>query len=197
MRFKAKRDIRYYLNGVHVTPHKDGGAVLVATNGHMMMVIRDEKAICTESAIFHVQSGLDSACKKEFAVVSVNPITERLTITAKNEELFIQPGKCLVAGTFPSWEKLLPKFENLKLSVSDCINSDLLSGAVLAHPDRNARVGGSIRLWQAEASSAVYLEYVSHPEMMAIVMPVRYHGDPGKHLADWVKTFGQMEIAGI
>lgn len=197
MRFKAKRDIRYYLNGVHVTPHKDGGAALVATDGHMMLVIHDSQAICTEKTIFHAQSGLDAFCKKESAIVTVNKVTQRMMIAAKNEELFIQPGKCLIEGNFPSWEKVLPKFENLKLSVADCINADLLSGAILAHPDRAMRNGGSIRLWQAEESSSISVEYIGHPEMIAVVMPVHNHGSKKDHIEAWTKTFGQMEIAGI
>lgn len=40
----SKEPTRYYLNGVHIEPHKDGGALLVSTDGHRLIVIRDKDA---------------------------------------------------------------------------------------------------------------------------------------------------------
>ena len=39
----SKEETRYYLNGVFIEPHPVGGAVLVATDGHRMLVAHDEK----------------------------------------------------------------------------------------------------------------------------------------------------------
>ena len=38
----AANDIRYYLNGVLVTPRAEGGVYLVATDGHRLMAVIDE-----------------------------------------------------------------------------------------------------------------------------------------------------------
>jgi hypothetical protein len=37
---------RYYLNGIYIDPHKDGGAVMTATDGHKLVSIYDPNAIC-------------------------------------------------------------------------------------------------------------------------------------------------------
>ncbi len=50
MKFMAKKDIRYYLMGIHIEPDPKGGAILVATDGHRMLVIKDKTAQCSESA---------------------------------------------------------------------------------------------------------------------------------------------------
>ncbi len=197
MRFKATKDIRYYLNGVHATPHKDGGAVLVATNGHIMMAIRDTEAICTEDTIFRVDTGLDRFCKKQGAFVTVNEVTQRLAISSPEEELFIQAGKCIVEGKFPDWRRVLPKFSELKAAVSDLVRGDYLVSAVSAHPGNgNKRFNDNkaVRLWQVAPNSAVIVEYVGVPEMCGVVMPVRDHSAHPDILNIWAQKFGQMEI---
>jgi hypothetical protein len=42
----SREETRYYLNGVFIEPHKDGGAVLTATDGHLLVTLRDPHAIC-------------------------------------------------------------------------------------------------------------------------------------------------------
>ena len=37
----GENDVRFYLNGVYVTPHKDGGVLLTATNGVSAVFIHD------------------------------------------------------------------------------------------------------------------------------------------------------------
>jgi hypothetical protein len=54
---------RYYLNGVLIERRKDGGAVLVATDGSILAAIRDQHAIVKGEAIV----GLDPAMLKVLA----------------------------------------------------------------------------------------------------------------------------------
>ena len=44
---RARGDIRYYLDGILVEPHKDKGVYLVATNGRCMIVAYDETGTAT------------------------------------------------------------------------------------------------------------------------------------------------------
>lgn len=39
--FSAREDTRYYLGGVFIEPHADGGVTVVATDGHTLIAIRD------------------------------------------------------------------------------------------------------------------------------------------------------------
>lgn len=40
----STEETRYYLNGVHLEPHPCGGAFMVATDGHRLIVVHDESA---------------------------------------------------------------------------------------------------------------------------------------------------------
>lgn len=122
--FKAKHDIRFYLNGVLVEPDPNGGAFLVATNGHAMGVWRDETATGVERPIIvSVDDRLLQACRgsdlkrlvvrdSRLAVVLIpdsNPERE--------QELYIQPIEAKkngvpaweVEGKFPDWVKVVPR----------------------------------------------------------------------------------------
>lgn len=195
MHFKASNDIRGYLNGIHVEPHKDGGIILVATNGASMLLVRDITGFCAESMTFHVQNGLSRFCAKNKSTVNVNQITERLTITEGGNELFIQPGKCSVNGKYPDFYRVLPDFTKLVRGGSSAARSLLMSEAFRAHPDFNSKYAncpGCINIWQEKetANSALIIEYLGYPEMVGIVMPMRtFEKDGEKFIEQQSKNF--------
>ena len=48
----VSRDVaRYYLTGVYIEPAKDGGALLVATDGHRLIALRDPEGVCDKPFI--------------------------------------------------------------------------------------------------------------------------------------------------
>ena len=62
--FMAKQDVRYYLNGVSVEPHPDGGVLLVATDGHRIGVLHDPDGWCESKFIVgNISKALLLACK--------------------------------------------------------------------------------------------------------------------------------------
>lgn len=64
--FMAKQDVRYYLNGISVEPHPDGGAIIAATDGHRLAVIHDPDGWCTSQIIVgDIKKTLLDACKKK------------------------------------------------------------------------------------------------------------------------------------
>jgi len=136
--FVAKNDIRYYLAGIYVEPHPDGGAILVATDGHMMAVIRDADAVCTEPAVLKLSADASKFAgpsmtwvraghrqHKESAphYVQFNPITDRLIITGQGgDELFVQPGKASIQNAkYPDWRRVVPKFSVLKPGMTNMV----------------------------------------------------------------------------
>jgi DNA polymerase-3 subunit beta len=63
--FMAKQDVRHYLNGISVEPHPDGGAIIVATDGHRLAVIHDPDGWCSKQFIVGgIKSPLLTACKQ-------------------------------------------------------------------------------------------------------------------------------------
>lgn len=193
MLFAAKNDIRYYLNGIHVEAHPDGGAVLVATDGHTALVIRDISAVCTEQCIFKISGDAARHTTKKDAIVEINDKTERLTISDMTGELFVQPGKCLVQGKFPDWKHIMPKFDNLKREVDSYIRAPYLARAMQAHPkykNRQIGAGAAVRLWSEGPNCVVAVEYEGAPEYCGLIMPVR----PGSRTAP-VEPWGAMFFA--
>jgi hypothetical protein len=53
--FAGKNDVRYYLNGVCIRPADDGGALIIATNGTVMVCIRDEAGRADKPRIVPLQ----------------------------------------------------------------------------------------------------------------------------------------------
>ena len=105
----SKEQTRYYLNGVYVSPAPQGGALLVATDGHCMFVAHDAEATVTGDGIVQLTAETLKACKAKAR-------TPRLLIVednrAKVEEdcnaVALQPGAALVEGTFPDWRRVIP-----------------------------------------------------------------------------------------
>jgi hypothetical protein len=113
--FMAKGDTRHFLNGINVRPHPDGGAVITATNGHIMGAVHDRLAICEHEVTLQLHSSIVSACRahqkdsRELVFLK-----GRLAVVKATEELCIQPGDPVieVAG-FPRYERIIPDASRL------------------------------------------------------------------------------------
>lgn len=196
-------DRRYYMNSIHIEPHSDGGVVLVASNGHAMMCIRDIEATCSEAATFIISADAAKFCGRRGAehetMVEINPITERLVIRTRKsgDECFIQPGKCLIVGQkYPDWKRVIPRFSQLKTCVVDEVSVDYYALAARVHPApaNNLGVARTIRLWQESSDGCVAVEYIGAPNYLMIIMPRRNMRPPGDALVDWIAAFGEKNI---
>jgi hypothetical protein len=110
--FRADRDVRYYLEGIHISPHKDGGAVLRATNGHIAGLIYDAGARCDEKVLLKIHRSALQHCssKKEDRYLLVDGKRASICNSA-GDEYYLQPNDCRIDGKFPDFHKLIP--ENL------------------------------------------------------------------------------------
>lgn len=62
--FAAKADVRYYLNGICITPHHERGVMIVATNGHLIGAIHDPDGWVSEEIIVSTPTAaIMKACK--------------------------------------------------------------------------------------------------------------------------------------
>lgn len=200
MKFMAKSDIRYYLMGIHIEPDPKGGAILCATDGHRMLVIKDKSAVYPtdapkEGIIFNIDKGAARFCKGEvrgvegYATVDVE--SQRLTIfSGDDSELFLQPGKCFVNGKFPIWQRVMPDFSKLQQHSLSYVKAEYIADAVLVHPGSGHRnVGFGCRFWQEDENQPLIVEYSQHPEYLAIIMPLRTDAKAGG-IDAWTKVFG-------
>ena len=193
-------DHRYYMNSIHIEPHAEGGVVLVASNGHARMCIRDLEAQCGEAATFTISADAAKFCGRRGVehetLVEINPITERLVIRARQsgDERFIQPGRCLIVGQkYPEWQRVIPRFSQLKTCVADEVNVDyyVLAARVHPAPANDLRAARTIRLWQESPNGCVAVEYIGAPNYLMIIMPRRNMRPPGDALVDWIAAFGE------
>jgi hypothetical protein len=198
--FKQKRGIRFYLDSIRIEPHPDGGAVLVSTDGHRMMIILDSKAVCAESANLRVSYDAARFCKGDGHVVTIDA-SDRLIVSNAEGELYVQPGKAtfeMSGQKYPDWRGVVPKFSELKTAVSDYFASGYIEAACRAHPNykkAGAFMAGAVRFWQAGANQCMAVEFDGHPEYLGIIMPMREECDRQQTLPLWVKAFAPRPVA--
>ena len=113
--FQAVKDVRYYLNGVHIVPLESGGVHVVATDGHRFIVITDPNGECSreKGVIIRAEAAAITQMKKgaahtvsfieddglEPSAVISNDTGKQLNIS------FIEK----VDGTFPDYERIVPE----------------------------------------------------------------------------------------
>ncbi|MBY0241912.1 MAG: hypothetical protein K2X55_21625 [Burkholderiaceae bacterium] len=192
----GSHDPRYYIRSIRIEPCQEGGAILVATNGHTMMCIRDATAICSTAVIFRVNPDATKYCTgpgRERATAHLNTVTQRLTIMSETgDELFLQPGKCLgEVDKFPAWQEVLPDFSALKQQCSAFAQVAYFALAAKAHPGAGRKAAPAMRLWQANENGAIVVEYSDHPDHMLLIMPVRVDVHEGNTSAIWAAPFGR------
>lgn len=106
--FSSKGSIRYYLNGVYVEK-ADEGVILVATDGHRLIVINDKTGNCGEDGkIIRLSKNIiletkKSKLEKEERLVEISEDGE-LTIRSQPEgEKIVTYPHGFIDGTFPEW----------------------------------------------------------------------------------------------
>lgn len=131
--FASRDRMRFYLRGVLVEPHKDGGVIMAATDGHRLLVIRDQEGsasatfICTAPAAIlkacvqkprSIRFGRDFAQAKHLhfightAYVTSKQFTDSADAIRDVRE--IGPMHLAVAhapaidGDFPDWRRVIP-----------------------------------------------------------------------------------------
>jgi len=155
---QSDEELRYYLNGVSVTPHESKGVYLVATNGHILLVAHDPDGWISRPAI----------------------IRSRLTdVQLRKESLLTQD--CMVeeiGGTFPDWRRVLPKNDNGVAAPVQCYSSaylEIVTKAYRAVTGQRGRKGGDGPVtFRATAENGPSL--VQFPEcdrMFGALMPMK------------------------
>ncbi len=126
--FISTEPMRYYLNGVFVHSHADGGAVCAATDGCRLGVRRDKDALVNEPQIVRLPKELKTPTAKSWggawAVATrtgdayghlslIERIHDPEHDTAENaiarvEDCYQRFGDVLIDGTFPDYTRVLP-----------------------------------------------------------------------------------------
>ena len=133
--FTAKENNRPYITGVSIKPHVDGGALMVATNGHIILACHDHKAKVESDILVKPMLRL----KKRWHQGMIEIGTDSMTMLAGRAAGFGMPITRLEdEWTFPAWERNLPR-QRPSMKMDGC----LPDGAYMALFDEAGRILGA------------------------------------------------------
>ena len=212
--FKGHDDIRYYLNGVLVTPYQDH-ALLVATNGRWMAVFESEDARVDKPRILdlpkwfvnqmqQVQRGErldgddeDSDWEDEDApapvrgpkTLTVASETSRLTILESGVvEQLVKPGLPFIDGKFPDWQKVIPDPSELERGLFSPFAVNYFGQLNLAVPNHREH---PIFCYQKRDNHGPGVFRFGGIPMVVVLMPCR---DDDKAPKDWPAWMKKEEV---
>lgn len=194
--FMAKNDIRYYLNAINVRPHKDGGAIIVATNGHALGAIHDRDAVCDEEVILRFDARMAQACaasrKNEREVVVIG---DRLAVVENgSSEIYIQAGRPDIEAQYPKYQRLIPNQADLQPGLVGTFGGPLIALADKAAVAAARAFRGSVDRYvgvqffnkKGDPNSSAVFRLVDAPDFVGVLMPMRH--DSMSPTPKWVSS---------
>lgn len=215
----STEETRFYLNGVNVEPCPSGsGAVLVGTDGHRLIAIRDGDAVVGERAgiVWLTPTMLKAlaarpkrggpavyrvlAVKGDKAAVVELPKTDGGPDYATALSLVDRPDHTVVAfqwcdaivdAEFPDWRRAVgePAENNAPVGA---VNVEILAPLVHALNDSTGTPG--FRFWPSAAGGIFAIPYTGKIEGFGIVMTMRGPAAPPS-VPDWLKPSAQPAAA--
>lgn len=204
--FKANDDdMRYYLNGVLVTPYEDH-ALLVATNGHWMAICESAEARADKDRILAMPDWfvkqIEDACQPPaltdppddldewpdsrmdrdgLGVLTIEHEGARIVISEGASEELVKPGAAFIDGQFPNWRKVLPDPTTLEPGLFGPFMAKYLSRLHEAVSNQSWHALFCYHSRENPVSPAVF-RFGNMPEFVAALMPrLDTHTEP----KDW------------
>jgi DNA polymerase III sliding clamp (beta) subunit (PCNA family) len=146
--FAATQDIRYYLNGINIRPLDDGTVMIVATNGHRYIVVRDPNGFAEREIIVSINK--DALKHASSAKHTLDVMSNGATMFSGDvaQPLFIQPGNSIIEGDFPRIERVAST-TGYKEGISGAVNPAYLADALAIARS----FGNSIRFFTRDGDS--------------------------------------------
>lgn len=131
--FRAMSDVRYYLNGVYVEPVA-GGAVIVATNGHILAASFSGGSHVAEPVLLETSNAFAAAVKaaartdgQARMIGKDSPIE---VFNGSGLATYVKPGKPAIDGKFPDWRAVIPSDDKLLPGLPHAYNAKYLQMAI-------------------------------------------------------------------
>lgn len=173
----SREETRYYLNGVHVQPCAGGGVMLVATDGHRLVCVRDSSGSCLKPVTVGFPDGFPRDLPTE-------KLGEEFRLRVDSAGVlsipgaYLSSGNALIDGSYPEWARVvLPLRDAIKAGKRGLatFNSNYLHsfGKVAAKltPKSGAPL---VRIVHGEtASDPALVLFPDFPDAFAVIMPVR------------------------
>lgn len=137
--FMAYDDPRYYLNGIHVRPSPDGGTYVEASNGHFLLVARDEAGSAVEPVCISIIKS-DIAASRSAYKFQLAADGFAYMVSKFGMPVWSSPTNRKIDGRYPDFAGVLPKAEDLIEGLMGAFFPHYLSEIVRAanHKGRNA-----------------------------------------------------------
>jgi DNA polymerase III sliding clamp (beta) subunit (PCNA family) len=185
--FVAQQDIRYYLSGINIRPLEDGSVMVVATDGHRYIVVRDPNGFCEQEIIVNISKDALKHASSAKHTLDVMSNGGAMFSGEQAQPLFIQPGNSLVEATFPRIERVASTI-GYKEGISGAVNPQYLADALAI----GKSFGSAIRFFTRDSDSPLtfVLGGLGDLECFGGIMKLR---DSFEHLPTWFPAPGEVE----
>jgi len=146
--FAAQQDIRYYLNGINIRPLLDGTVMVVASDGHRIIVVRDPHGYAEREMIVRVDKDALKHASNAKHTLDVMSNGTAMFSGEVAQPLFIQPGNSLIDGAFPRVERVIGTV-GYREGIHGPVNPSYLTDALAIAKS----FGNSIRFFTRDADS--------------------------------------------
>jgi DNA polymerase III sliding clamp (beta) subunit (PCNA family) len=146
--FAATQDIRFYLNGINIRPLEDGSVMVVATNGHRYIVVRDPNGFVEKEIIVSISKDALKHASSAKHTLDVMSNGSAMFSGDVAQPLFIQPGNSIIEGDFPRIERVASTI-GYKEGINGAVNPAYLADALTIAKS----FGNSIRFFTRDADS--------------------------------------------
>lgn len=166
--FVSTEETRYYLNGVLVTPAKDGGVLLVASDGRALICIRDAAGEADKDTIVRLAP---KRARDLIAGASVIVDDGAATVDGLG---FFDGDPTVIDGTYPDWRKLLRLFETLDTTTlaQPYLRVDLVERLARAGRALAQRSQCAMRIVAPTMADAALVLWTGVDHAFSLVMPM-------------------------
>lgn len=185
--FSAQNDIRFYLNGINIRPLDDGSVMIVATNGHRYIVVRDPNGYAEKEVIVGLSKDALKHTTNAKHTLDILSNGNAMISGDVAQPLFIQPGNSLIEGSYPRIERVASTI-GYREGISGAVNPSYLNDALSI----GKTFGESIRFFTRDNDSPLtfVLGGLGDLECFGGIMKMR---DSFEALPNWFPVPGPAE----
>jgi DNA polymerase III subunit beta len=175
LHFAAKKDIRYYLQGVQIE-QGETGTFAVATNGHFLAVARIDTQAQAPASVIVGSDHLATAIKSLKGAIMIDVDGPKVTIKTGASEVTVPA----VDGRYPDWRRVIRAPQTGEQAY---FNADYLA---LVQKAAGEYHGNKSALYHVAQNGTSVGHCAIDDDLQVFVMPVRAGGS--NPVAPWVAT---------
>lgn len=181
----SKEETRYYLNGVFVEPHPQGGVTLTTTDGHRLLSLYDENGFADESAIIALDTKLCKAKRYCSRFISIETGSDSATILEGMGDVYdpdvfapvATEYKVRIDGTFPDYRRVVPSTPDMANLAAPNFNGSYVGDFGAIGRELSLHFGGSktgiMRVVSSDIGGPALILWSAVSQAFGVLMPMR------------------------